>query len=323
MPQSPDSFPPPGLPTGGRASREPGGQSSQETQAEFPSRQIKPDKADNIGDPDRNNSVIARDENTGHNKTAAGLAPSAADAPAVNSAAANGPEAGEPPAAAPGAGAAASGPAADSPAPDASPSETTSPGTGAPDTGEPATVQFAAIPPEDPEPAHAAPSVDPAPAERAPADRAPADTGEPATVQFAAIPPGPPQTVVVPEPVIRPATPGPAEKPAAVSGSAKTEAEPEPASAAPATVAASARTQAPQGHTRVDARLLEAALLNLRKRIAAIPLVFQISGSAEVKIERGKLLSQIDDYLLPRVRRSAAPILVALVGSTAPASRRW
>jgi energy-coupling factor transporter ATP-binding protein EcfA2 len=67
---------------------------------------------------------------------------------------------------------------------------------------------------------------------------------------------------------------------------------------------------------RVDARLLEAALLNLRKRIAAIPLVFEISGSAEVKAERTKLLSQIDDYLLPRVRRSAAPILVALVGST-------
>jgi energy-coupling factor transporter ATP-binding protein EcfA2 len=67
---------------------------------------------------------------------------------------------------------------------------------------------------------------------------------------------------------------------------------------------------------RVDARLLEAALLNLRKRIAAIPLVFEIAGSAEVKAERAKLLSQIDDYLLPRVRRSAAPILVALVGST-------
>jgi hypothetical protein len=67
---------------------------------------------------------------------------------------------------------------------------------------------------------------------------------------------------------------------------------------------------------RVDARLLEAALLNLRKRIAAIPLVFEIAGAADVKAERTKLLSQIDDYLLPRVRRSAAPILVALVGST-------
>ena len=72
----------------------------------------------------------------------------------------------------------------------------------------------------------------------------------------------------------------------------------------------------PQPHVRVDARLLEAALLNLRKRIAAIPLVFEIEGSAQVKTERAKLLSQIDDYLLPRVRRSAAPVLVALVGST-------
>ena len=66
--------------------------------------------------------------------------------------------------------------------------------------------------------------------------------------------------------------------------------------------------QHPQPHVRVDARLLEAALLNLRKRIAAIPLVFEIEGSAEIKAERAKLLSQIDDYLLPRVRRSAAPV---------------
>jgi energy-coupling factor transporter ATP-binding protein EcfA2 len=62
--------------------------------------------------------------------------------------------------------------------------------------------------------------------------------------------------------------------------------------------------------------LLEAALLNLRKRVAAIPLVFEIEGAAQAKTERVKLLSQIDDYLLPRVRRSAAPLLVALVGST-------
>jgi len=67
---------------------------------------------------------------------------------------------------------------------------------------------------------------------------------------------------------------------------------------------------------RVDARLLEATLLNLRKRIAAIPLVFDIPGADEVTAERAKLLSQIDDYLLPRVRQSAAPLLVALVGST-------
>lgn len=67
---------------------------------------------------------------------------------------------------------------------------------------------------------------------------------------------------------------------------------------------------------RVDARLLEATLLNLRKRVAAIPLIFALPGADEVANERAKVLSQIDDYLLPRVRRSAAPLLVALVGST-------
>jgi len=72
----------------------------------------------------------------------------------------------------------------------------------------------------------------------------------------------------------------------------------------------------PVPHVRVDARLLEATLLNLRKRVAAIPLVFDIPGAEEITAERGKILSQIDDYLLPRVRQSAAPILVALVGST-------
>ena len=89
-----------------------------------------------------------------------------------------------------------------------------------------------------------------------------------------------------------------------------------PEVASPEAAAPAGPFQAPQPHVRVDARLLEAALLNLRKRIAAIPLVFEIPGATEVKTERTKLLSQIDDYLLPRVRRSAAPVLVALVGST-------
>src|SRR5207302_6607956 len=99
----------------------------------------------------------------------------------------------------------------------------------------------------------------------------------------------------------------PAPEPVSVSDPEPADSQPEPAAAA---------EPAAQPHVRVNARLLEAALLNLRKRITAIPLVFEISGSAEVKAERIKLLSQIDDYLLPRVRRSAAPVLVALVGST-------
>jgi energy-coupling factor transporter ATP-binding protein EcfA2 len=44
--------------------------------------------------------------------------------------------------------------------------------------------------------------------------------------------------------------------------------------------------------------------------------VFDIPGADEVTAERGQLLSQIDDYLLPRVRQSGAPLLVALIGST-------
>ncbi len=125
------------------------------------------------------------------------------------------------------------------------------------------------------------------------------------------MPPGEPSA----EPPAEPAAEPPAE-PAAAAPQAATPPE-TPIPPAPAPPQAPAAPRAPvQSHVRVDARLLEAALLNLRKRIAAVPLVFEIAGAAEVKTERTKLLSQIDDYLLPRVRRSAAPVLVAMVGST-------
>jgi hypothetical protein len=67
---------------------------------------------------------------------------------------------------------------------------------------------------------------------------------------------------------------------------------------------------------RVDARKLEAALLKLRHPIVTVPLILEAPGVVEARAERLKLLSQIDDYLLPRLRQSGAPILVALVGST-------
>jgi GTPase SAR1 family protein len=67
---------------------------------------------------------------------------------------------------------------------------------------------------------------------------------------------------------------------------------------------------------RVDARRLETALLGLRHPIVTVPLLLEALGVAEARAERRKLLSQIDDYLLPRLRQSGAPILVALVGST-------
>ena len=44
--------------------------------------------------------------------------------------------------------------------------------------------------------------------------------------------------------------------------------------------------------------------------------MLEADGVADARAERLKLLGQIDDYLLPRLRQSGAPILVALVGST-------
>jgi len=69
-------------------------------------------------------------------------------------------------------------------------------------------------------------------------------------------------------------------------------------------------------HVRVDARLIQSAILALRKPIVAASLPLEAPGVEEARHERRKLLSQIDDYLLPRLRESGAPILVALVGST-------
>jgi len=82
---------------------------------------------------------------------------------------------------------------------------------------------------------------------------------------------------------------------------------------------AAARGPAPRlsgGASRVVAGRLESALLQARRRILDAPLFLQAPGVQEAKAERLKLLSQIDDYLLPRLRESGSPVLVALVGST-------
>src|ERR1700746_3350740 len=98
---------------------------------------------------------------------------------------------------------------------------------------------------------------------------------------------------------------------AAVAGPVAAEAvPPPPAQASPAGEAEI------EPHVRVDGRLLESAILALRKPIVAATLPLEAPGVAEARVERHKLLSQIDDYLLPRLRESGAPILVALVGST-------
>src|SRR5712692_7643322 len=71
-----------------------------------------------------------------------------------------------------------------------------------------------------------------------------------------------------------------------------------------------------EASVRVDAKLLESALLEARAPIDQLQLVFDCPGIESTRAERQQLLSQIDDYLLPRLRQSGAPILIAMVGST-------
>jgi energy-coupling factor transporter ATP-binding protein EcfA2 len=136
-----------------------------------------------------------------------------------------------------------------------------------------------------------------------------------------------------------PATPGPAPPASSPRSAGPPPASPPPPAAAPPP--ASPPRPAPSPHrfapppparsaratrwsigpaaepsARVNARLIESAILALRKPIVAAQLPLEAPGIGEARAERRKLLGQIDDYLLPRLRESASPILVALVGST-------
>src|SRR6266516_2469778 len=69
-------------------------------------------------------------------------------------------------------------------------------------------------------------------------------------------------------------------------------------------------------HVRVDARKLESALVELRDAVGRTQLLLDFPGIEAARAERQQLISQVDDYLLPRLRQSGAPILIAMVGST-------
>ncbi len=69
-------------------------------------------------------------------------------------------------------------------------------------------------------------------------------------------------------------------------------------------------------HVRVDARKLEDALIELRNSARRLPLLLECPGIEAVRAERQQLINQIGDYLIPRLRQSGAPILIAMVGST-------
>ncbi len=125
-------------------------------------------------------------------------------------------------------------------------------------------------------------------------------------------------------PVPRGETGGPFSVSARAAGTATGVAAPEVTLRTPAapgqepTEPGVAESDAPEQeeYVRVDARKLEAALQALRRCLVTMPLPLEVPGVAAARAERLKLLSQIDDYLLPRLRQSGAPILIALVGST-------
>jgi hypothetical protein len=79
---------------------------------------------------------------------------------------------------------------------------------------------------------------------------------------------------------------------------------------------AGASGEAAEPHVRIDARKLESALLALRDPVVRVPLLLDCPGIGAARAERQQMLSQIDDYLLPRLRQSGAPILISMVGST-------
>ena len=76
------------------------------------------------------------------------------------------------------------------------------------------------------------------------------------------------------------------------------------------------RTPDDQPHARVDARKLEGALLDLRDAVGRAQLLLDFPGIEAARAERQRMISQVEDYLLPRLRQSGAPILISMVGST-------
>ena len=89
-----------------------------------------------------------------------------------------------------------------------------------------------------------------------------------------------------------------------------------PASSALAPSPHSSPPRAPGGaEPVVDAELL-AAVERLRLQVAGLSLTLDLPGAAAARQERDSLLSQLDDHLLPRLRRPDAPVLAVIGGST-------
>jgi energy-coupling factor transporter ATP-binding protein EcfA2 len=191
------------------------------------------------------------------------------------------------------------------------------PGAGAVPVASPS--PSASVPPDSTQAGPQAPAAEPGQDPTGTAEPA-QDSAPPATSVPPAAAPAQPATPALPATSALPAAPTPSAR--SVDGAAAQNRNWAAQALAGAARARAEATQAPapdediEPHVRVDARLMESAILALRKPIVAATLPLEAPGVGEARVERHKLLSQIDDYLLPRLRESGAPILVALVGST-------
>ncbi len=90
---------------------------------------------------------------------------------------------------------------------------------------------------------------------------------------------------------------------------------------APATGTADARHGGAAGRAKHRGRAsgdtrFEAVLENLRTRIRGLEFAEDLPGAAEGAAARADVLHQLEDFVLPRVRRPDTPLLVAVAGST-------
>jgi len=58
------------------------------------------------------------------------------------------------------------------------------------------------------------------------------------------------------------------------------------------------------------------ALLALSRDLQALELGLEVPGADEARRARGELVGQVEDYLVPRLERMEAPLLMVVGGST-------
>jgi GTPase SAR1 family protein len=120
-------------------------------------------------------------------------------------------------------------------------------------------------------------------------------------------------------PVFIPAVPvAPARVPeheAVAADSAETDARP-PEAGEPSEAPDQPVEKEPLTAREQAAQQLLSAVERLRVQVATLSLTLDLEGAAEARRERDGVLSQLDDYLLPRLRRRDAPLLAVIGGST-------